>query len=86
MPRMQDHTQTSNIQPYEKRTRALEYSFLVSRCIPRYPAVSPIFSCLPLHPAASRCIPLHPAAFSHFSHILPHLGTGYNEKYTAEHG
>ncbi len=39
-------------------TRAPEYIFIVSRCIPLYPALDPA-SCIPLYPAASRCIPLH---------------------------
>ena len=37
-----------------------------SRCIPLYPAVSPISRYIPLYPSVSRCIPLYPAV----SHCL----------------
>ena len=46
------------VPPHQITTRALEYIFRVSRCIPLYPAVS---RCIPLYPAVSRCIPLYPA-------------------------
>ncbi len=36
----------------------MEYIFIVSRCIPLYPAVS---RCIPLYPAVSRCTPLYPS-------------------------
>ncbi len=47
-------------------TRALEYIFIVSRCIPLYPAVS---RCIPRYPDRSRCIPLYPAVSRCISHI-----------------
>ncbi len=62
--------------PGPGQTRALEYIFMISRCIPLYPAVS---RCILLFPIVSRRIPLYPAVshcilpYTPYPSISPHI-------------